>query len=130
MAVNAEVQTLPRRGITPSPVGMVVMTVLLAVAVVIGVFVGRATAPSTSKAQAQIAAPGWAARADSAGYTGRLGFTAPVEVTGSNAWVPAAIDAGFTSRLGFTTPIQGPASGWEGPAKDAGYTGRLGTSGR
>jgi hypothetical protein len=129
MAVNAEVQTFPRRGITLSPLGLILMTMVVAAAVVTGVLVGRATAPSTTKAQqAAIAAPRWEAVANSAGYRGRLGFTAPVEVTGSNAWVPAATQAGFTGRLGFTTPIQGPPSGWEQAAKDAGYTGRLGTS--
>ena len=129
MAVNAEVQTFPRRGITLSPLGLILMTMVVAAAVVIVVLVGRATAPSTTKAQqAEVTAPGWVADAQSAGFTGRLGFSAPVQVTGSNAWVPAATQAGFTGRLGFTTPIQGPPSGWEGPAKAAGYTGRLGTS--
>ena len=36
MAVTAGVQTPQRKGITPSPVGLVVMAVLLATAVVIG----------------------------------------------------------------------------------------------
>jgi hypothetical protein len=129
MAVNAEVQTFPRRGITLSPLGLILMTMVLAAAVVIGLLVGRATAPSTTKAQAQVTAPGRVAQAHSAGNTGRLGFGAPWQVTGGAAWVPAAIEAGFTGPLGFTTPIQGPPSGWEQAAKDAGYTGRLGTSG-
>ncbi len=140
MAVNAEVQTLPRRGIMLSPLGMAVLSVLLAATVVMGVLVGRWTAPSTTKVQqAEIAAPGWLAEANAAGFTGRLGFAAPIEVTGSDSWVAEAQAAGytgrlgfatgFTGRLGFSTPIQGPASGWEGAAKDAGFTGRLGTAG-
>jgi len=109
---------------------MAVLSVLLAAAVVTGVLVGRWTAPSTTKVQqAEIAAPGWLAEANSAGFTGRLGFSAPIEVTGSDSWVAEARAAAYTGRLGFTTPIQGPASGWEGAAKDAGFSGRLGTAG-
>ncbi|MDP9341906.1 MAG: hypothetical protein M3Q23_07330 [Actinomycetota bacterium] len=140
MAVNAQVQTLPRRGVPLSPLGMVVLSVMLAAAVVMGVLVGRWTAPSTTAGQqAAITAPGWAAEANSAGFTGRLGFEAPLQVIGSDGWQADAEAAGFTGRLGFatgftgrlgfSTPIQGPASGWEGAAKDAGFTGRLGTEG-
>ena len=140
MAVNAEVQTLPRRGTMLSPLGLIVLSVMITAAVVMGVLVGRWTAPSATQVQrGEIAAPGWAAEANSAGFTGRLGFTAPLEVTGSDAWAAEARAAGFTGRLGFTTgftgrlgfntPIQGPASGWEGAARDAGYTGGLGTEG-
>jgi hypothetical protein len=153
MAVNAEVQTLPRRGITLSPLGLTVLSVVLTGTIVMGVLVGRWTAPSTTGVQqAQIAAPGWVADANAAGYSGHLGFSAPIPVTGSDAWVPEAAAAGYTGRvgfstetgftgrlgfttptgytgrLGFTTPDQGPASGWEGAAKDAGYTGHLGVN--
>jgi len=116
-----------------------VLTVMITAAVVMGVLVGRWTAPSATRSQqAAITAPGWVAEANSAGYTGRLGFSAPLPVTGSDEWAAEASAAGFTGRLGFsttagytgrlgfTTPVQGPASGWEGAAKDAGFTGRLG----
>ena len=128
MAVSAEVQTLQRRGTTLSPLGVMVLSVILAAAVVMGVLVGRWTAPSTTRSQAEVTAPGWATEANSAGYTGRLGFSAPLPVTGSDEWAAESGEAGFTGRLGFITPIQGPASGWEGAARDAGYTGHLGTN--
>jgi hypothetical protein len=139
MAVNAEVQALPRRGMSPFSVGIAAL--VLAGAMVMGLLIGRWTAPSaTPLQQARVAAPGWVADAHSSGYSGHLGFEAPAPITGSVDWVPAAIDAGFTGRLGFTTgftgrlgfstPDRGAPSGWENSAKDAGYTGRLGTSGR
>ena len=122
-----------------SPLGVMVASVILAAAIVMGVLVGRWTAPSTSNVQqAEISAPAWAAEANAAGFTGRLGFSAPIPVTGSDAWVADAraagftgrlgfsTEAGYTGRLGFTTPVQGPASGWEGAARDAGFTGHLG----
>ncbi len=138
MAVNAEVQALPRRGMSPFSLGIAAL--VLAGAMVMGLLIGRWTAPSIARGHVATAvAPAWAGEAQDAGYTGRLGFSAPAEITGTDEWVPAAIDAGFTGRigfstgftgrLGFSTPTTGQPSGWESSARDAGYTGRLGSSG-
>jgi hypothetical protein len=78
MAVNAEVQTLPRKGTSLSPFGMLVLSVMLAAAVVMGVLVGRWTAPSTAQVrQAEITAPGW---------------TGEASATNGEAYVPGVTD--------------------------------------
>jgi hypothetical protein len=70
MAVRGEVQSLPRRGITLSPLRLVLLSVLLTAAGVMGVLVGRWTAPSTTGThRAEIIAPGWAAEAFVPGVT-------------------------------------------------------------
>ncbi|SRR6266568_4400326 len=58
MAVNSEVQPLLRRGIVLTPLWMAALALMLSAAVVMGVLVGRWTAPSTTGLrQAEIAAP-------------------------------------------------------------------------
>jgi hypothetical protein len=58
MAISREVQTHHGRGIILSPLGLLLLSVILTTAVVMGALIGRWTAPSTSAAQrAKIIAP-------------------------------------------------------------------------
>ncbi|MDP9343395.1 MAG: hypothetical protein M3Q23_15145 [Actinomycetota bacterium] len=92
MDVNAEVQTLPRRGITLSPLGMIVLSVMLAATLVIGVLVGRWTAPSTTRAdEAAITAPGSAANPFIPGVTDFPSFASSGQ---ADPFVPGVTDFG------------------------------------
>jgi len=87
MAIG-DLQAVPRRGITLSPLGLVLLSVMLTAAVVLGALVGRWTAPSTTAApRARILAPGSGANADPAGFTSRQGWS-----TGVGAFVPGVTD--------------------------------------
>lgn len=104
MAANAEVQTLSRRGISLSPLGLIVLAVMLAAAIVMGVLLGRWTAPSTSRVQqAEIAAPGSAAGAFVPGVTD---FPSSFDSSGlADPFVPGVTDFPYAGSSGQADPF-------------------------
>jgi hypothetical protein len=103
MAVNAEVQTLRRRGTTRSPLEMILLSVMLGAALVVGLLVGRWTAPSTSGTrQAAIIAPGQAAGSFVPGVTDFPAF----ESSGlADAFVPGVSDFPAFGASGQADPF-------------------------
>ena len=90
MAVNAEVQTLRRKGTTRSPLEMILLSVMLGAALVVGMLVGRWTAPSTSGTRpAAITAP---ARAADSFVPGVTDFPAFESSGQADPFVPGVTD--------------------------------------
>jgi hypothetical protein len=90
MAISREVQTLHRRGIILSPLALILLSVILTTAVVMGALIGRWTAPSTSAAQhAKIIAP---VSGGAAFVPGVTDFPAIGSAGHADAFVPGVTD--------------------------------------